>query len=208
MVELNEKKIKILEAAEALFAKNGFSGTSVREIAKEAGVNVAMINYYFEGKDKLLIAIFHFRSDYLHARTSSLLKDASLSNWQKLDLLIEEYVQNLSRFKSLHQIMLREPGCDTQSEIREFIIERKMRHYQRLKSFIQEGQQAGDFKTDIDLLMLYTQLPGITKHMLFNEDFMKQLMQEEEGKAVTIEALQERTKTYLKQVFRQTLEKK
>jgi AcrR family transcriptional regulator len=44
---------RILDAAEVLFAENGFSGTSARDITSSAGCNVASINYYFNGKDNL-----------------------------------------------------------------------------------------------------------------------------------------------------------
>jgi len=44
---------KILKVAELLFSKQGFAGTSVREIAKEAGVNLAAVNYHFQNKEKL-----------------------------------------------------------------------------------------------------------------------------------------------------------
>jgi hypothetical protein len=48
-----ETKIKIMEAARILFADRGYEGTSVRDIAKDAGVNVASVNYYFSSKEKL-----------------------------------------------------------------------------------------------------------------------------------------------------------
>jgi len=54
MLILNDKQIHILQMAEKLFAENGFDGTSIRDIAKEANVNIAMISYYFGSKEKLL----------------------------------------------------------------------------------------------------------------------------------------------------------
>ena len=48
---------RILDAAIRLFARRGYAGTGVREIAREAGVNGAMINYYFGSKPELLKAI-------------------------------------------------------------------------------------------------------------------------------------------------------
>ena len=51
-MELNDKQIQILETAEKLFSENGFDGTSVRQIAKAAEVNIAMISYYFGSHPK------------------------------------------------------------------------------------------------------------------------------------------------------------
>lgn len=45
---------RILDAAISLFAQKGFAAVGVREIAADAGVNVAMISYYFEGKVGIL----------------------------------------------------------------------------------------------------------------------------------------------------------
>lgn len=49
-----ETKLKIAEAAIALFTSQGFKGTTVRQIAKKAGVNLALISYHFGGKKGLL----------------------------------------------------------------------------------------------------------------------------------------------------------
>jgi AcrR family transcriptional regulator len=57
--EVNKStKQKILEAANNLFAKHGFAGTSVREIATQAEVNLAAINYHFQNKEKLYMNVF------------------------------------------------------------------------------------------------------------------------------------------------------
>lgn len=52
-----ETKEKIMEAARVLFADHGYEGTSVREIAKAAEVNVASVNYYFSSKENLFLEI-------------------------------------------------------------------------------------------------------------------------------------------------------
>ncbi|MCB0393334.1 MAG: TetR/AcrR family transcriptional regulator [Bdellovibrionales bacterium] len=43
-------KEKILDVSRKLFAKYGFEGTSIRDIAKESGVNVSAVNYHFKNK--------------------------------------------------------------------------------------------------------------------------------------------------------------
>jgi len=55
--ENREPKQRILDAAILLFAKKGYAGVGVREIAKEAHVNIAMISYYYEGKVGILKSI-------------------------------------------------------------------------------------------------------------------------------------------------------
>lgn len=49
-----EPRQRILDAAISLFAQKGFAAVGVREMAAEAGVNIAMISYYFEGKVGIL----------------------------------------------------------------------------------------------------------------------------------------------------------
>ncbi|THB63876.1 MAG: TetR/AcrR family transcriptional regulator [Desulfovibrio sp.] len=53
-----DSKARILEAAEALFAEHGFSATSVDAVAKKAGVNKALIYYYFKDKNALIQSLF------------------------------------------------------------------------------------------------------------------------------------------------------
>lgn len=53
----------ILAKAEKLIALKGFTATSIREIAKEAGVNIAMISYYFGSKEKLLENLLQTRME-------------------------------------------------------------------------------------------------------------------------------------------------
>lgn len=50
---------KILDAAEELFAQNGFHHTSLRAITGMAKVNLAAVNYHFGSKEALLQAVFH-----------------------------------------------------------------------------------------------------------------------------------------------------
>lgn len=51
-----DTKERILDAAESLFASQGFAATSLRQITRHAGVNLAAVNYHFQSKDSLLLA--------------------------------------------------------------------------------------------------------------------------------------------------------
>jgi len=54
-----EARHRLLHTALRLFAQNGFAKTSIREIAREAGVNVSAISYYFGDKEGLYSATFN-----------------------------------------------------------------------------------------------------------------------------------------------------
>src|SRR5215212_9531441 len=57
----------ILDAAEALFSRHGFYGVTVRQVAAEAGVDTALIHYYFGAKRELFDSVFARRAEILNA---------------------------------------------------------------------------------------------------------------------------------------------
>ena len=67
-----DTKEKIITTARVLFADYGFEGTSIRDIAKAADVNVASVNYHFSNKDKLFAEIV--RAGYIECSQNLRLK--------------------------------------------------------------------------------------------------------------------------------------
>lgn len=65
----------ILDRAELLFADHGFNGTRVREIATEAGVNQALVRYYFGSKQDLFDAVVRRRGSVISGARHVLLDD-------------------------------------------------------------------------------------------------------------------------------------
>ena len=56
-----DTKKRILDAAEKLFARQGFYATSLRALTREAGVNLAAVNYHFGSKEELIKAVIERR---------------------------------------------------------------------------------------------------------------------------------------------------
>src|SRR6478736_6738604 len=56
----------ILDAAEGLFARHGFYGVTTRQVAAEAGVDTALIHYYFGAKRELFDAVFLRRAEVVN----------------------------------------------------------------------------------------------------------------------------------------------
>ena len=58
--KLISTEIRIKEAAHKVFLAKGFSAATVRDVAKEAETNVALVNYYFRSKKNLFnVVMFH-----------------------------------------------------------------------------------------------------------------------------------------------------
>jgi len=67
-VDFGETKGKILDAAFKRLAREGYAALSMREIARDAGVNHALINYHFRSKDQLVIAVLDHANQRLLER--------------------------------------------------------------------------------------------------------------------------------------------
>lgn len=92
----------IIEVAIELFAKNGFEGTSTREICKQAGVNISLISYYFGGKKELYEkVIVEITGNIINYMKLSLGFGANPENFD--NIAIEEKINLL--YKALNSII-------------------------------------------------------------------------------------------------------
>jgi AcrR family transcriptional regulator len=83
---------RLIEAAEELFCRRGYSETSVRDIAAIAGCNVASVNYYFGGKDNLYVEVWRRRLALMRDnRLASIEKVMSASSQPQLEDLLRSY---------------------------------------------------------------------------------------------------------------------
>jgi AcrR family transcriptional regulator len=85
-----KRRDNILAAAERLFATRGFHGVSIRDIAEEAGVPLALVGYYFGPKVELYHAIYRERAGYIGERLNAL---ASAQQEAAPAQLLEEIVK-------------------------------------------------------------------------------------------------------------------
>ena len=145
-MEYNEKQVQIIETAERLFAAKGFEGTSVRDIAQEAGINIAMISYYFGSKEKLIEAIFDYRISYTRLTMLGVLQDESLSPTVKIEKIIDSYIDKMMKNQCFYRLMSQERTILEVHNITELIYESKSKNMDMIKKIIAEGQKKGEFK--------------------------------------------------------------
>lgn len=97
----------ILQAARKVFREKGLEGSRMQEIADEAGINKALLHYYFRSKDKLFMKIF---SEAIHSMLPSVrisLQEVETLN-QFLSFFVHEYLKLLNELPWLPRFILQE----------------------------------------------------------------------------------------------------
>jgi AcrR family transcriptional regulator len=164
---------RLLDTAEELFSEHGFAGTSVRDIAAAAGCNIASVNYYFGGKEKLYIAMFRRHMNKLLNEQIENIQKVMNSDHPTLEQLLRSLVASTLRTSNddggerpLMKMMVREildPHLKTAIMVDELI-----------GKFLTELRNAivtlcPGFKSETGLLCVYS-LDGIVLHaLLFSE---------------------------------------
>ncbi|MGY0504500.1 TetR/AcrR family transcriptional regulator [Luteimonas sp. e5] len=85
-------KDRILDAAERLFARQGFAATSLREVTGDADVNIAAVNYHFGSKDNLINEVFRRRMDQMSQARSQQLKQAVKDSPGSIEAILRAFV--------------------------------------------------------------------------------------------------------------------
>jgi AcrR family transcriptional regulator len=138
MIQANDQardtKDRILDAAEARFADQGFAATSLRQITRDAGVNLASVNYHFQTKEALLLAVLRRKIEPVNQRRLMLL-DALEAQLPRRVPAIDELIRTFFRpvfeahllgirlgpFPRLMGRVMTEPGGWAQSLARELL---------------------------------------------------------------------------------------
>jgi len=106
--EVASAEERIKEAARKLFTQKGFAATRTRDIAEEAGINLALLNYYFRSKQKLfdLIMMENFRQ-FLGGMSANFV-DEQLTMEERVGKIVNSYVDFLTEFPDLPLFILNE----------------------------------------------------------------------------------------------------
>jgi AcrR family transcriptional regulator len=204
---MSDKREHILVIAEQLFGERGFDGTSVRDIAQSAGVNLAMISYYFGSKEKLLAALIVFRSEYTYGILEELNKDESLSPWDKMDRLVEFYVDRILNNLPFHNIMYQEATAFRSDEIKDKIIALKMRNLDQITRIITDGQQKKLFR-QVDIPMTVGTIIGTISSYTLSRSYSCNILaiREDSDDEIFRAKLSKRLKAHLKHLLRAHLD--
>ena len=101
-----EEKIK--EAARQVFTQKGFAATRTRDIAEAAGINLALLNYYFRSKEKLFDLVMLENIQKFVMAMKGVFNNEALTLVEKVTALIDNYISLLLKNPNLPLFILSE----------------------------------------------------------------------------------------------------
>ncbi len=148
-------KEKIIRVATAFFAEKGYEATSVRELANEADVNVASVNYYFGSKQGLFEYLVKDFADRKFSIVVSILESATTEDEFRLRLtmFMKQFLALALDEKDSFRMVNRNIEFFSQLNPEKFE-ETFINTHQRFLDFITSAQQAGVIRPGLDTEMV------------------------------------------------------
>ncbi|MDQ3138978.1 MAG: TetR/AcrR family transcriptional regulator [Gemmatimonadota bacterium] len=139
----------ILDTAERLFATQGFARTPIKQIGREAGVNSALLYYYFADKVQLYREVLQRFMDRLVSRTTSAATAAGPPD-ARLRAFLEAQAETLAGNPHFPRLLARELVESDAAHAVEQIQRLAATGFRRLCEIIEDGQRAKLFRADLD----------------------------------------------------------
>lgn len=153
----NETAGRILDAALDVFSERGFDGTGTREIASRAGVNLGLIKYYFDSKEKLWKAAVDEVVAKL-GRTVAELSGAATGDSEVIPRAIRECVRFAARNPAFIRLMNDE--CKRNGPRMRWLVDRHGKRLYELAVGLIESARASHRIPDVPSVHLYYMLLG------------------------------------------------
>ncbi len=203
-----DKKETIIQSAIKLFSAQGFEGTSVREIAADAHVNVAMINYYFVSKEKLFESVVEYRASFLKGVFEELVNNTTLKPIEKIDIIIDQTIERKFSNSAFHHLLHRELSLEHRPQLRDAISDILLKNMSSVKTIIQNGINDGVFR-QVDVELTLTTLLGTVHYLLTSDTMCRKILGKPKGfNPFQNKKLKERLSVHIKQLIHAHLLKK
>ncbi|HTE10873.1 MAG TPA: TetR family transcriptional regulator [Chitinophagaceae bacterium] len=175
---MTDKKIHIINHAVELFAEKGFEGTSIRDLATRAGVNVAMINYYFGSKEKLFESLVEERASYSRGILDEIAHNASYSAIEKIEHIIDAYINKLFTNRKFHRVLHQEMMLSQRETLAQAIVEILYPNTLIIRGVIEAGMEKGVFRK-VDAPLVIASIVGTINQVLLSKKMCIKLLDKE-----------------------------
>lgn len=159
---------RILEAAEEVFARFGFEGARMEQVAERAGVEKANIYYYFKGKDELYRALMDRILNELVTEVSGLLNEQTVATpVEQLDRFLDVFFGMIERYQGLVALAFGEMLHPPRKKTGRSPVFKMLEQIESVGAhLINEGVKAGQFREQ-DAAQTVITLEGAIFHYFF-----------------------------------------
>ncbi|MEO5682904.1 MAG: TetR family transcriptional regulator [Chitinophagaceae bacterium] len=172
---MTDKKLHIINNALELFAEKGFEGTSIRDLAAKAGVNVAMVNYYFGSKEKLFESLVEERATYTRGVLDEIVNNNSYNDIEKIDRIIDSYINKWFTNRKFHRVLHREIMLNQRETLQQAIVDILYPNSLIIKGVIEAGMRKGVFRK-VDAPLVIATLVGSINQILLSKRMCNKLL--------------------------------
>jgi AcrR family transcriptional regulator len=161
---------RLLEAASELMIARKSIEVSLNDIARQSGVNSALVKYHFGNKDGLLLALLA-RDAATEMASLNTLMAQPISPAAKMKLHIAGIIKAYYQFPYMNRLihyLLHESSTENADEVSKFFVKPLLDFHRRL---LAQGTAAGEFRA-IDPVLFYTSLIGACDHLFFGRHAM------------------------------------
>lgn len=163
----------IVEAARAVFMQKGFAAARMCDIAQTAGINQALLHYYFRTKDKLFSIVFEKESINFRSDVMSILK-SELTFFEKLRLMIRKDIEKFKSAPFLPMFVLNEMHSNPERMLSIADANHSL-IYNTFADLVEKEQKAGRIRP-ISPAQLLISIMGITMFPYLAEPMIKATM--------------------------------
>lgn len=150
----------ILEAARKVFTRKGMAGARMQDIADAAGINKAMLHYYFRDKDKLFDRVFMEEAARFFPKVN-LIFEAEMPLFEKIEVFVDEYIDVMLEHPYLPWFILNELNQDANRFLKQVWARTAMPRPVKLLQQIESEIKKGNIRK-IDPLQLLLNLLSMT----------------------------------------------
>jgi AcrR family transcriptional regulator len=157
MDKLQSTEDKILDAARQVFHQKGFNGARMQEIANLAGINKALLHYYFRNKESLFEKIFNETFGQIASKLNEIFL-SEMTLMTKIEIFVNFYINFISKHSYIIQFVINALQ-DKPDQLREIILKQNLSPGLLLEQV--QKQLKDEMGLDIDPLHIYINILGL-----------------------------------------------
>ena len=169
------KKKGIIEAAARVFARRGYSGTVMADIAEESGIGKGTLYEYFKSKEALFFAVFEWYLEKSGAKAQVSLTDLGKTASERLKLCSQILMTAWEELRDIYSLTMEFWAASTSSQIKDrfkHAFQKGYREYRSLvAALIREGIAQGEFRNDLAVESVAAALVGTWDALLLQAWF-------------------------------------